>query len=46
MALGAAGGRNAGLTRLPEDLLLFIDNDVALTSSCVDRLVAALAGRP
>jgi len=43
--LGAAGGRNAGLTRLAEDLLLFIDNDVALTAQCVDRLVAALAGR-
>lgn len=43
--LGAAGGRNAGLKRLPEDLLLFIDNDVALTASCVDRLVVALASR-
>ena len=43
--LGAAGGRNAGLKRLPEDLLLFIDNDVALTANCVDRLVEALAGR-
>jgi GT2 family glycosyltransferase len=44
--LGAAGGRNAGLKRLPEDLLLFIDNDVALTADCVDRLVEALVGRP
>ena len=43
--LGAAGGRNAGLKRLPADLLLFIDNDVALTASCVDRLVEALASR-
>lgn len=43
--LGAAGGRNAGLQRLPSDLLLFIDNDVALTASCVDLLVDALSVR-
>lgn len=41
--LGAAGGRNAGLTGLESGLILFIDNDVALTGECVDRLVGALA---
>ncbi|TAK55111.1 MAG: glycosyltransferase family 2 protein [Gammaproteobacteria bacterium] len=44
--LGAAGGRNVGLQRIPADLLLFIDNDVALTANCVDRLVDSLAARP
>jgi GT2 family glycosyltransferase len=44
--LGAAGGRNAGLTRLKSDLILLMDNDVALTAECVDRLVEALEARP
>ncbi len=44
--LGAAGGRNAGLRSIPQDLILLMDNDVALTADCVDRLVAALAARP
>jgi GT2 family glycosyltransferase len=44
--LGAAGGRNAGLEQLAADLILFIDNDVALTANCVDELVAALSARP
>jgi hypothetical protein len=44
--LGASGGRNAGLRSVPGDLILLMDNDVALTADCVDRLVAALAARP
>jgi hypothetical protein len=44
--LGAAGGRNAGLTRLASDLILLMDNDVALTNDCVERLVKALESRP
>ncbi len=44
--LGAAGGRNAGLRSIPQDLILLMDNDVALTADCVDRLVASLAARP
>lgn len=44
--LGAAGGRNAGLRTMRQDLILLMDNDVALTAECVDRLVAALEARP
>jgi GT2 family glycosyltransferase len=44
--LGAAGGRNAGLRSVDQDLLLLMDNDVALTDDCVDRLVGALESRP
>ena len=44
--LGAAGGRNAGLEQLSCELILFIDNDVALTADCVDKLVTALEQRP
>ena len=44
--LGAAGGRNAGLRGLNSDLILLMDNDVALTADCVDRLVEALGSRP
>lgn len=44
--LGAAGGRNAGLTRVAAEQILLMDNDVALTADCVDRLVEAMAGRP
>jgi len=43
--LGAAGGRNAGLRAVSQDLILLMDNDVALTAECVDCLVAALASR-
>jgi hypothetical protein len=43
--LGAAGGRNAGLTRIDSQQILLMDNDVALTADCVDRLVEAMAGR-
>jgi hypothetical protein len=44
--LGAAGGRNAGLQRLDSRQILLMDNDVALTADCVDRLIEALAARP
>ncbi len=44
--LGAAGGRNAGLRLLASDLILLMDNDVALTEDCVKRLVEALWSRP
>jgi GT2 family glycosyltransferase len=44
--LGAAGGRNAGLRLLASDLILLMDNDVALTQDCVNRLVEALGSNP
>ncbi|MEP7242609.1 MAG: glycosyltransferase family 2 protein [Gammaproteobacteria bacterium] len=44
--LGAGGARNAGLRMSPTDLILFIDNDVALTAECIDRLMEAMAGNP
>ncbi len=44
--LGAGGARNAGLREAPTDLILFIDNDVALTERCVDSLLAAIAQNP
>ena len=40
--LGAGGARNAGLRKAASDLILFIDNDVALTAACVDELVGAM----
>lgn len=43
---GAGGARNAGLRRAPTDLILFIDNDVALTAGCVDHLLEALQTHP
>jgi hypothetical protein len=44
--LGAGGARNAGLSKAASDLILFIDNDVALTAVCVDELVASLSRHP
>lgn len=44
--LGAGGARNVGLREATTDLVLFIDNDVALTEQCVDRLAESLAGHP
>ena len=44
--LGAGGARNAGLRHSPTDLILFIDNDVALTAECVDQLQAAMRSQP
>ena len=43
---GPAGGRNHGLREAAGDLILFVDNDVALTRGCVDELVAALRANP
>lgn len=39
---GAGGARNAGLREARDDRILFIDNDVALTERCIDRLGEAL----
>lgn len=44
--LGAGGARNAGLREASSNLILFIDNDVALTARCVDELVQALSSHP
>ena len=44
--LGAAGGRNEGLKRVNAGQILLMDNDVALTADCVDRLLEAMASRP
>ena len=44
--LGAGGARNAGLREAASDLILFIDNDVALTAACVDELVGAMESHP
>jgi GT2 family glycosyltransferase len=43
---GAGGARNAGLRQSRTDLIVFIDNDVALTGACVDHLVEAMAAHP
>jgi GT2 family glycosyltransferase len=44
--LGAGGARNVGLREAPSDLILFIDNDVAITERCVDGLLSAIAKHP
>lgn len=44
--LGAGGARNKGLHEATSNLILFIDNDVALTAVCVDDLVVALSSHP
>lgn len=44
--LGAGGARNAGLREASSDLILFIDNDVAMTAACIDELVSALSAHP
>jgi GT2 family glycosyltransferase len=43
---GAGAARNLGLAQAPTDQILFIDNDVALTAACVERLLDALAANP
>ena len=43
---GPAGGRNFGIQAAAGDLILFVDNDVALTARCVDELVRALRANP
>lgn len=44
--LGAGGARNVGLREAPSDLIVCIDNDVAITADCVDHLVQAMAADP
>jgi GT2 family glycosyltransferase len=43
---GAGGARNVGLREAPTDRILFIDNDVALTPICVERLMDAVDHNP
>jgi GT2 family glycosyltransferase len=43
---GPAAARNAGMRAAPTDVVIVMDNDVALTGGCVDHLVAALAAHP
>jgi GT2 family glycosyltransferase len=43
---GAGGARNVGLREAPTDRILFIDNDVALTPVCIDRLMDAIDRNP
>jgi GT2 family glycosyltransferase len=43
---GPGAARNAGYRAAHHDLILFIDNDVALTPGCADHLRDALLGRP
>jgi GT2 family glycosyltransferase len=42
---GPGAARNAGYAAARNDLVLFIDNDVALTPECADRLRAAVLQR-
>jgi GT2 family glycosyltransferase len=44
--LGAGRARNEGLREVRQDRILFIDNDVSLTTACVDELGAALDSHP
>jgi GT2 family glycosyltransferase len=43
---GAGGARNVGLQEAKSDRIVFIDNDVALTDVCIERLTQALADHP
>lgn len=44
--LGAGGARNEGLRAARRDRILVIDNDVSLTTACVDELGAAMDSHP
>ena len=44
--LGAGGARNVGFKRARRDRIVFIDNDVALTVECIDRLTSAMDEHP
>ena len=43
---GPAAARNAGLRAARHDLILFVDNDVAIAPDCAFQLRVALASRP
>jgi GT2 family glycosyltransferase len=43
---GPGAARNAGMRQAGSDVVIVMDNDVALTAGCVDHLVAALANNP
>ncbi len=43
---GPAAARNAGLRAARHDLILFVDNDVAIAPDCAFHLRAALGSRP
>ena len=43
---GPGAARNTGIRQAPSDVIIVMDNDVALTEGCVDHLVAALATHP
>jgi GT2 family glycosyltransferase len=43
---GPAAARNAGFRAAQHDLILFVDNDVALAPDCASHLIAALASHP
>ena len=43
---GPAAARNAGLRAARHDLILFVDNDVAIAPDCAFQLRAALGSRP
>jgi GT2 family glycosyltransferase len=42
---GPAAARNAGFRKAQHDLILFVDNDVAIAPSCAAELRGALTGR-
>lgn len=43
---GPGAARNAGMRQAPTDVVIVMDNDVALTAGCVEHLVAAMAANP
>lgn len=43
---GPGAARNAGMRQAASDLVIVMDNDVALTAGCIDHLVAAMKDHP
>jgi GT2 family glycosyltransferase len=43
---GPGAARNAGMLAAESDVVIVMDNDVALTGGCIDHLVEALASNP